>query len=92
MVQECLTNIHRHSGSKSAHINLRRESDNLVVEIRDSGCGIPDDKLANLLEQGAGVGLRGIMERVRQFGGDVRIESQEGSGTTVVVTLPVRVA
>jgi len=91
MVQECLTNIHRHSGSKSATIRLQREGENLVVEIRDAGRGIPADKLASLQEKGVGVGLRGIRERVRQFAGDIRVESQEGLGTTVLVTLPLRV-
>jgi PAS domain S-box-containing protein len=91
VVQECLTNIHRHSGSKSANIRLGREAGNLVVEISDAGRGIPADKLSDLPEKGAGVGLRGIRERVRQFAGDVRIESQEGLGTTVLVTLPLRV-
>ena len=92
VVQECLTNIHRHSGSKSAHIDLRREGANLVVEIRDNGRGIAAERLSELREKGVGVGLRGVGERVRQFAGEFRIDSQEGVGTTVRVTLPLPVA
>jgi PAS domain S-box-containing protein len=92
VVQECLTNIHRHSGSKSAHIKLEHQGKNLVVEIRDAGRGIPPHRLSKLREKGVGVGLRGVRERVRQFAGDICIESQEGVGTTILVTLPLGAA
>ena len=89
VVQECLTNIHRHSGSKSARIALQRPGANLLLEISDTGCGIAPEKLDLLREKGTGVGLRGVRERVRQFAGEVRIDSQQGSGTTILVTLPL---
>ncbi len=89
VVQECLTNIHRHSGSESAQIRLERDDANLILEIRDAGRGISADKLSKLREKGVGVGLRGIRERVRQFAGNLRIESQEGAGTTILVKLPL---
>ncbi|GAC1692663.1 MAG: hypothetical protein NVS9B5_34950 [Terriglobales bacterium] len=89
VVQECLTNIHRHSGSKSARIRIAREGANVVVEVRDAGAGIEADRLTRIQAHGAGVGLRGIRERVRQLSGDVRMESQIGLGTTIVITLPV---
>ena len=92
LVQECLTNIHRHSGSKSAHIRLGRQGANLVVEIRDDGRGIATERLSELREKGGGVGLRGVRERVRQFAGEFRIDSQEGIGTTILVTLPLPAA
>lgn len=88
VVQECLTNVHRHSGSKSAHIKIARENANLVVEVRDAGRGITADELANIRNKGGGVGLRGMRERVRPFGGDLRVNSRLGRGTTIVVTLP----
>jgi PAS domain S-box-containing protein len=88
VVQECLANVHRHSGSKSAHIKIARESANLVVEVRDAGRGITPDELANIRNKGGGVGLRGMRERVRPFGGDLRVNSRAGSGTTIVVTIP----
>jgi PAS domain S-box-containing protein len=88
VVQECLTNIHRHSGSKSAQITVAREETTVVVEIRDAGCGIAADKLARIREQDTGLGLRGIRERVHQSGGQLVIESQAGAGTTIRVSLP----
>ncbi len=86
IVQECLTNIHRHSGSKSAHIRVARENASIVVEVRDSGRGISAEDLAGVHTTGAGVGLRGMRERVRPFAGDVQIQSEVGVGTKVLVT------
>ena len=88
LVQECLTNIHRHSGSKAATVSLTRDMNAVSLEVRDQGVGIPQEKLAQLQSQGSGVGIRGMRERVRQFRGDMSIES-DGSGTSVLVTLPV---
>ena len=75
IVQECLTNIHRHSGSKNARIRMTRNADVVSLEIQDEGKGIPDAKLAGLKGQCSGVGIAGIRERVRHFGGAVTIQS-----------------
>jgi signal transduction histidine kinase len=88
VIQECLTNIHRHSGSKSADINLVLDDANVVIEVRDFGAGISEQNLARIRNRGVGVGLRGMLERVRPFAGDVRIDSQEGKGTTITITVP----
>ena len=87
-VQECLTNIHRHSGSKSATIRLARTHNEVFLEIEDYGKGIPPEKLAQIESQGSGVGIRGMSERVRQFDGDLKIQSS-GSGTKITVSLPL---
>jgi PAS domain S-box-containing protein len=87
VVQECLTNIHRHSGSKTALIRLARDSEKIVVEVQDTGKGIPPEKLAELQLGGSGVGIRGMHERVHQLGGGLRIDS-DNSGTRVSVTIP----
>jgi PAS domain S-box-containing protein len=92
IVQECLTNVHRHSGSKSAQVRLGQEQGTLHLEVRDVGRGIAPNRLDTLRAAGAGIGLRGVRERVRQFAGDVRIHSEEGSGTTIFVTLPLQSA
>ena len=89
IVQECLTNIHRHSGSKTAQIKITSGNATVEVEVRDSGRGIAADNLAKIQVSGGGVGLRGMRERVRRFKGDLRIDSRLGSGTTIVVTLPL---
>jgi len=88
LVQECLTNIHRHSGSKIASIEAVRERDRVVIEVGDQGKGIPAEKLAEIQVRGAGVGIRGMRERLRQFDGELTIES-DGSGTRVIADIPV---
>jgi two-component system NarL family sensor kinase len=89
LVQECLTNIHRHSGSKTALIRIEREGNNIQVKVEDHGKGISPERLAEIQSQGAGVGIRGMRERVRQLRGDLVIESS-GSGTKVYATLPLK--
>ncbi|MGA9390739.1 MAG: ATP-binding protein [Candidatus Sulfotelmatobacter sp.] len=89
IVQECLTNIHRHSGSNTATIALHQENDRLTVEVRDNGKGIPREKQRELLESGrAGIGFGGMRERLRQLDGSLEIIS-EGDGTTVIAKLKV---
>jgi PAS domain S-box-containing protein len=86
LVQECLTNIHRHSGSKTALIRVAREGGSVRTEVQDNGNGIPPERLSEIRARG-GVGMRGIRDRVRQFHGEMKIES-DGSGTSVIVTIP----
>jgi len=89
VVQECLTNIHRHSGSPTAKIRLRQRDHEAVVDIEDKGRGIPPHKLEQMAAAGApGVGVRGMQERLRQLGGKLDIESNAG-GTRVKVRLPL---
>jgi len=88
LVQECLTNIHRHSGSKTAFIRMARNGETVSLEVQDEGRGIPADKLARIQAQGSGVGIRGMRERVRQFDGTMNIDSN-GSGTTISFRFPV---
>jgi signal transduction histidine kinase/DNA-binding response OmpR family regulator len=87
IVQESLTNIHRHSGSKVASLRIDHDSTNTRVEIRDEGRGIPEFKSRRNLPIRAGVGIQGMQERVRQLKGSFEIRSGQ-SGTTVVVVLP----
>lgn len=86
-VQECLANVHRHSGSSSCSVKLVRDGHELQLQVEDSGSGIPKEKLANVMCSG-GVGLRGMRERVRRLGGTLTIDSNE-SGTTVSIRLPI---
>jgi PAS domain S-box-containing protein len=88
VIQECLTNIHRHSGSKTANISVALGASGFVIEVRDFGGGIPAHKLETIRNRSVGIGLRGMRERVRPYSGDVRIDSQEGQGTTITITLP----
>ena len=88
LVQECLTNIHRHSGSKRALIEISRAPEQILLEVRDEGKGISSEKLAEIQSRGTGVGIRGMRERVCQFKGEMTIESS-GLGTSFRVTIPV---
>ena len=89
VVQECLTNIHRHSESPVAKIRVRHSDHHVVVDIEDKGRGIPQKKLRELTAAGTpGVGVRGMQERIRQLGGVLEITSG-GQGTRVFVRLPV---
>ena len=88
LVQECLTNIHRHSGSKVAYIQISREPQRISVQVRDRGKGISPAKLAEIQTKGSGVGIRGMRERLRQFHGEMTIESSS-SGTTILGTIPL---
>jgi PAS domain S-box-containing protein len=88
IVQECLTNIHRHAESKTAGIRIARESTRVCIEVRDQGKGISPERLAEIRSRGSGVGLAGIRERLRRFGGELKIESN-GSGTTVLATISI---
>jgi len=88
LVQECLTNIHRHSGSTTAAIRIDRGAEAISIHVEDQGHGIPSEKLAEIYSQGSGVGVRGMRERVRQFHGDLIIQS-DNSGTRISATIPV---
>ena len=87
IVQECLTNIHRHSKSSTAAISLRHKEGSVLVEVRDQGKGIAPQRLAELRSSGGGVGLAGMRERVRKLGGALEIRS-DSSGTWVTAKLP----
>ncbi len=89
IVQECLTNVHRHSGSKKALVRLTRALAEVRLEVQDEGQGIPAEKQLSIVGSGpVGVGLRGMRERVHQLGGHLEVHSN-GAGTTVCATLPV---
>jgi PAS domain S-box-containing protein len=86
VVQESLTNIHRHSGSKWAGIRLIREQDRITLEVADRGIGMSPIS-SDYPQRHGGVGLSGIRERVRELNGRVAIESSP-AGTTVRATFP----
>lgn len=90
VVQECLTNIHRHSGSPTATLQITHADSHLQVQVCDKGKGIPRDKQQQMESGGTvGVGIRGMRERIQQLGGSLRVTSGgAGTGTRVVVRLP----
>ena len=88
IVQECLTNIHRHSDSPMAMIRLSQSLGRIALEIDDEGKGIAQEKISKIASSGlAGVGLRGMRERIMDFHGELEITSN-GKGTHIKVTIP----
>jgi PAS domain S-box-containing protein len=89
LVQECLTNIHRHSGSKTAVIRIIRGPDKIYAEVQDHGKGMSPERFAEVQSQGAGVGvgIRGMRERVRQAHGELTVDSN-ALGTKITATFP----
>ena len=93
VVQEALTNIHKHSGSTTAEVYLRTNPADVVLEVNDHGRGMPQELWARAGNGGsvAGVGLAGMRERVCEIGGDFHVQSGP-QGTSIRVSIPVAVA
>ena len=87
IVQESLTNIHRHSGSESAVIRVEYGEGTIKIEIRDAGRGISQFDPKRKMPARVGVGVQGMQERVRQLAGQFEIQSSK-AGTVVTVALP----
>jgi signal transduction histidine kinase len=90
IMQEALTNVHRHSGSAKVEVALEVEKNLALLAIRDFGKGIPKKTLELFLEAGTnvGVGLAGIRERVKELGGSFDVQSSK-KGTTLKVSIPI---
>jgi two-component system NarL family sensor kinase len=89
ILQESLTNVHRHSGSTSVEIQLKISDRDATLTVRDFGHGMPE--LPDGIDQHRGrlgVGLRGMRERVNDLGGQLDLRSDQ-RGTTIVVTVPM---
>jgi signal transduction histidine kinase len=89
ILQESLTNIHRHSKSPKAEVTLQSFPGELILQVKDYGSGIPSQLLKSFRTRGSGlgIGLSGMRERVREFHGRLDIQSSP-SGTLISVTLP----
>lgn len=87
IVQECLTNVHRHSHSKTASVRIVATNGHVTIEVKDSGKGMLVQDFASSGRVGVGIG--GMRERVRQFGGKFEIQS-DASGTTVTAAFPIK--
>jgi len=91
ILQESLTNVHRHSGSHTASVRLFMTERSLVLEIKDQGKGFSPNVFSKTEQEwvgSLGVGLRGMHERMRQMGGTLEVESAAG-GTTIAASVPV---
>jgi two-component system NarL family sensor kinase len=94
VLQESLTNVHRHSGSDVANVRLFNRGGMTILEVIDKGKGMPVQNSPEFKREGLhalGVGLRGMEERMRQLGGGLELLSTS-RGTTVVASVPVEVS
>jgi PAS domain S-box-containing protein len=82
VVQEALTNVHRHSGSPRASICITRQDQQISLEVRDWGVGIPALKGGSHARPG--VGVQGMRERIHQLGGNFEIRRNPDGGTSVI--------
>jgi signal transduction histidine kinase len=90
VLQEALTNVHRHSGASAANVVVRQDAEEIALEIKDNGRGIPAEVLSHfrVTGSGTGVGIAGIRERVRELGGKFTLES-DSRGTLIRVAVPL---
>lgn len=88
IVQESLTNVYRHSKSESAKVEIEKQADWIVMRIRDYGIGIRPEYLDRAFLPRLGVGITGMRERVRQFGGELTVSRSE-PGTLVETRIPL---
>jgi signal transduction histidine kinase len=89
LVQESLTNIHRHSESKTGSIRILSNDSEVLVDVSDEGKGFSFDSEVEGRTSRPGVGILGMRERVNRFGGTLEILS-DSSGTHVVARLPIQ--
>jgi PAS domain S-box-containing protein len=90
VLQEGLTNIHRHSHSSEARVKIAIQDGSIRMQIGDSGRGIPQELLREWREMRAplGVGMAGMLERARDLGGSFDVQSA-ASGTTLTIAIPL---
>ena len=90
ILQESLTNVHRHSGSSAVEISLKASEHQVVFTVRDFGRGMPAELIQGSQTNGDhfGVGLSGMRERVNDLGGNFEIQSG-GDGTAITVSIPL---
>lgn len=89
VAQEALNNVVKHAQVETARVAVRRGNANLELEIADNGRGFQADRVLAPGGGAAGLGLRGIRDRVELFGGQFAIESSAGRGSTLRVVVPL---
>ena len=92
VLQESLTNVHRHSQAPSAEIKVEADAEQITIEIRDHGKGLPRQVLQQVEGGGIklGVGLAGMRERIRELGGIFEVTSEQGTCVRATVPLVIR--
>jgi len=89
VVQESLNNIHKHANATKANLHLQFQEDKLLVEIRDNGQGFDLSQTMDSAISVGHMGLLGMKQRAEILGGDFRVKTDEGTGTTITLNLPI---
>jgi signal transduction histidine kinase len=89
VLQEALTNVHRHSGASRAYVAITQDEAHVRMEVRDNGRGMSHDLLRQFEATGGGmgVGIAGVRERARELCGKLTIESNR-NGTLLAIEIP----
>jgi len=88
IVQEALNNVFRHSGAKNGWITVRQRDSQLIVTVRDDGKGV-EENVMEFRPDSIGMGLGGMRQRVKEFGGELKLNNAN-PGTVVEVVIPTR--
>lgn len=88
VIQECLTNVFRHSKARQVRVTLSQRDSQLAIAVRDDGKGVGCE-ITEFRADSVGVGIGGMRQRVKEFGGEVRL-SNANPGTLVEVVMPLR--
>jgi two-component system sensor histidine kinase UhpB len=92
ILQEATANIVQHSRANQASVRLTREPQHVILKVADNGCGIPASGPIGQSSRTGHLGLVGMRERATLLGGRFEIESDNGNGTIVTVTIPTGVS
>ncbi|KKL77350.1 hypothetical protein LCGC14_2035750, partial [marine sediment metagenome] len=89
-VQELLLNVSKHAKTDTAQVSVLAENENIQISVEDKGIGFNTAVLDTSFDKDAGFGLFSIRERIRYFGGKLKLRSNPGEGTQVTVTVPIK--
>jgi signal transduction histidine kinase len=89
LLQESLANVRKHSRADNVQVSLDEVGTNIVLSIKDDGVGFVVEDAFERHEEGQGIGLRSMLERVEGINGTLRIESSPGKGTMLEFSVPL---
>jgi len=90
VVQEALTNIRKHANATKVNLYIQFQEDKLLVEVRDNGKGFGISQTQDSAISVGHMGLLGMKQRAEMLGGDIRIKTGQGTGTTITLSLPIQ--
>jgi len=90
IVQEALANVRRHADATKVNLRLQFQADKLLVEVRDNGRGFDVSQTLDSAISVGHMGLLGMKQRAETLGGNIRIKTSQGAGTTLILSLPIQ--